>query len=186
MKKCLRSNTSIWDCRNFKKVISKAQSLLSRSSCDGRSWQSYHGLGAAFNKLNQYQRAVDAFKKSLAIKESWQSYQGLGAAFNKLNQYQRAVDAFEKSLSIKKSWQTYMYLGDALNEAGESEKAILAAKSLYASNTNLGHINIDPLMGEKEGVFARRDSIEDLTHALLRNNFSFYPSFYSEDNSIQF
>ncbi len=145
------------------------------------SAEQYYQLGVQEYQKSNLQRAVDAFNRSLAIKKSWQSYRGLGTALNGQKQYQKAIDAFHKSLAIQKNWQSYQGLGIALNKLCESKKAALAAKEFFALKPNLGHINIDPLAGEKEGVIAGQDLIKELANFLLRKNFSFYPSFFCQE-----
>ena len=55
----------------------------------------------------QYQQAIEAFNKALALHENWQSYQGLGSALFHTQQYQQAIEAFNKSLSVEEDIQSY-------------------------------------------------------------------------------
>ena len=164
-----------------KNKFQRAVEAFNKSLAIKKSWQSYHGLGTALNGLKQYPKAVAAFNESLAMKKNWQSYHGLGTALNGLKQYPKAVAAFNESLAIKKNWQSHQGLGFALNKLGESKRAVLAAKAFYASKKDAGNINIDPLVGEKEGVKVGRSIIEKLGNMLMHNNFSFYPSYFSQD-----
>lgn len=82
-----------------------------------------------FNKKN-YQGAIEAFKKSLALHENWQSYQGLGFALNSTNQHQQAIEAFNKSLALHEDWQSYQGLGLALGsirQYKQSHECIVAS-----------------------------------------------------------
>ena len=62
----------------YKAALSKYRSkefaesiiLFRQSLALNENWQSYQGLGLALNNIGQHEPAVDAFKKSLALKEN--------------------------------------------------------------------------------------------------------------------
>ncbi len=95
-------------------------------------------------KRGNYQLAIKAFNKSLALKEGWQSYQGLGWALYNTNQYDPAIEAFNKSLALKEGWQSYQGLGLALYNTNQYDPAIeafnksLALKEGWQSYQGLG------------------------------------------------
>jgi len=93
---------------------------------------------------NNYQAAIQAFNKSLALQEHWHTYQGLGWALLKTNQHQAAIDAFNKSLALKEHWNTYRGLGVALFQTNQHQAAIevfnksLALKEHWNTYQGLG------------------------------------------------
>jgi len=75
---------------------------------------------------NNYQAAIQAFNKSLALQEHWHTYQGLGWALFNTNQHQAAIQAFNKSLALQEHWHTYLGLGAALIITNQNKAAIQA------------------------------------------------------------
>ncbi len=70
-----------------------------------------------------YEGAIEAFRKSIAIKEDWSSYQGLGWLLLKTNKSQEAIDTFGKSIKLKEDWNSYRGLGSALFNTNQFEAA---------------------------------------------------------------
>jgi tetratricopeptide (TPR) repeat protein len=50
-------------------------------------------MGVAYNKLKEYQNAIDACKKAIEIKPDYhEAYNTMGVAYNGLGKYQEAID----------------------------------------------------------------------------------------------
>ena len=71
-----------------------------------------------------FDKAIDAFNKSIALRDDWRSYQGLGFALGETQQYQKAIDAFSKSIALHADWRSYQGIGFALFEIKQYKKAI--------------------------------------------------------------
>ncbi len=78
-----------------------------------------------------YQGAIEAFHKALAIKEDWNAYLGLGWALTYQQKFTSAIEAFQKSIALKEDWNSYLGLGYNLNKKNRYPEAIEAiSKSL--------------------------------------------------------
>ena len=95
-------------------------------------------------KREDYQGAVDAFRKSVAFKEDWNSYNGLGWSLFKTNQFTEAIYAFRKGLSIQEHWNLFKGLGWVLFNNSQFADAIdtfrhsIALKDDWSSFQGLG------------------------------------------------
>ena len=94
--------------------------------------------------MQEYQQAIDAFKKSLTLKEDWQTFQRLGYAFYCAKQFPQAVETLKQSLGLKKDFKSYQGLGWALNRCEQYQKAAdafrqsLSLKEDFKSYQGLG------------------------------------------------
>jgi len=82
------------------------------------------GKGFELLNANNYQAAIQAFNKSLALQEHWTTYQGLGSALLKTKQYQAAIEVFNRSLALHEDWRNYQGLGSALFKTKQYQAAI--------------------------------------------------------------
>ena len=87
-------------------------------------WNAYKDLGASLSRSQQFQAAIDAFNKSLALHEHWNTYQDLGWALFHTQQFQAAIDAFNKSLAHHEDWNTYKGLGSTHFHTKQYQAAI--------------------------------------------------------------
>ena len=169
---------AIHDYQNQK--YEKAVDNFNKSLALKQHWQTYQGLAWALHHTQKYKLAINAFCKSLSLQEDWQSYQGLAYALHKTQQYKLAVDAFYKSLSLQEDWQSYQGLTLSLTKIGKIGEATRTLQRFYRHHPSLGHIEVDPLMGEREEVCTTRELIANITKSLSSKLFSFYPSFQSK------
>ncbi len=59
-------------------------------------------MGAAYNKLTEYQQAINAYKKAIEIKPDYSdAYYNMGVAYNNLKEYQQAISACKKAIEIE-------------------------------------------------------------------------------------
>jgi tetratricopeptide (TPR) repeat protein len=59
-------------------------------------------MGVAYDKLKEYQEAIDAYKEAIKIKpDDHKAYCNMGVAYDKLKEYQEAIDAYKEAIKIK-------------------------------------------------------------------------------------
>ncbi len=89
----------------------------------------YNNLGVAFTNAGSYQEAVDAYKKSLAIKPDYEVYFNLGVACHKLGRWQEEEDAYKQCIKRKPDYAVaYLNLCITYNTLGRYQDAIAICK----------------------------------------------------------
>jgi tetratricopeptide (TPR) repeat protein len=100
--------------------------------------RSLNNLGAIYKNLGQYQKAIDFYQQSLAIKKQIGDRDGeatslnnLGLVYDYLGQYQKAIDFYQQSVAIAKQIgessieaRSLNNLGAAYDRLGQYQKAI--------------------------------------------------------------
>ncbi|MEL6580416.1 MAG: tetratricopeptide repeat protein [Cyanobacteria bacterium J06621_12] len=129
--------------------------------------ESYHQLGDALSKREDWQGAVQAYLQAIALKPefSW-SHNNLGDAYLKLDQCSEAVGHYRQAIALKSDFfWSYQNLGEALfklerwSEAVEAyQKAIVLDASFYWSHYNLGEC-LSKLFHWSEAVEAYQKAI---------------------------
>lgn len=108
--------------------------------------ESYFLLGDAWQKLQNYNEAVAAYRKSLSIKpDSKTTYQNLADIYRRLNRFAEAVEVIEKAVetfpddgSLDVDLSRYYSLADRSAEAvGAAEKAVKLLPNKPAALTSL-------------------------------------------------
>ncbi|MDZ8066340.1 MAG: tetratricopeptide repeat protein [Nostoc sp. DedQUE08] len=140
----------LWVCHNFlslrgyyadqvelyRQLVSKWEEIGDRENWNYRA--SLTSLGNAYNRLGQYQRAIEFFQQSLEISKEISDRNGegaslgnLGNAYNSLGQYQRAIEFYQQSLEISRETgnrnsegASLCNLGNAYNSLGQYQRAI--------------------------------------------------------------
>lgn len=93
----------------------------------------YHNLATVYYSLfsrsrdgNDYQRAVDNFKKAIELDPLHASpYNGLGIIYWQVGLFQEAIDCWEKAVSLQPDFDQALYnLGRAYLERGDKAKAL--------------------------------------------------------------
>ncbi len=88
---------------------------------------SYHGLGASYYKLEEWERALAAFERWVELEpDKGTAYSSIGWSLNKLHRYEEAVVAFSEALKLSKTASSYRGLGDSYHHLGEHDQALLA------------------------------------------------------------
>jgi len=88
--------------------------------------ESYHHLGDALSKKQDWSGAVQAFRQAIALNPhfSW-SYNNLADAYLKLNQYSAAVAAYRQAIALKPDFfWSYQNLGEALSKLEQWSEAV--------------------------------------------------------------
>lgn len=90
---------------------------------DGKPWIN---LGAVFNKMQQFQKAIDALRKGIAKeKKSAEAYYNLGLAYKGLNQLSMAVTAYRDAIKINSQMvEAHTNLANVLVEMKNYQQAI--------------------------------------------------------------
>jgi predicted O-linked N-acetylglucosamine transferase (SPINDLY family) len=88
----------------------------------------YNISGAAYKGLGQFDAAVEAYSKALAIEpENAQFYSHMGVVLQDQGKLEEAIEAYNKALAIKPDYaEAYNNMGNALKEQGKLEEAIEA------------------------------------------------------------
>ncbi|MEL6581106.1 MAG: tetratricopeptide repeat protein, partial [Cyanobacteria bacterium J06621_12] len=89
--------------------------------------ESYHHLGDALSKKQDWVGAVQAFRQAIALNPhfSW-SYNNLADAYLKLNQYSAAVAAYRQAISLNPDFfWSYQNLGEALSKLEQWSEAVV-------------------------------------------------------------
>ncbi|MDR0603621.1 MAG: tetratricopeptide repeat protein [Bacteroidales bacterium] len=96
--------------------------------------EEYFNLGNVYYDKGEYDNAIDAYKKTIALKpEDAAAYNNLGNAFDNKGEYDNAIDAFKKAIALKpETAETYYNLGNAYDNKGEYDNAIDAFKKSIA------------------------------------------------------
>ncbi|MFN5613511.1 MAG: CHAT domain-containing protein, partial [Pseudanabaena sp.] len=129
------------------------------------------GLGNAYYRLGQYQRAINFFQQSLAITKQIKDLNGesaslnnLGNAYYRLGQYQRAIDFFQQSLAITKQIgnlngesASLNNLGNAYESLGQYQRAIDFFQQSLTIKKQIGNLE-----GESNSLTNLGDAYERL------------------------
>ncbi|MFH1783168.1 MAG: tetratricopeptide repeat protein [Candidatus Omnitrophota bacterium] len=88
----------------------------------------YNNLGVIYAKEEEYEKAIDMFKKSVDVRYTYQDpYFNLGKAYNSTEQYVKAIEAYKKGMQFAKdkvSPITYHSIAFAYSKVGNIESAI--------------------------------------------------------------
>ncbi|MEW6237494.1 MAG: tetratricopeptide repeat protein [Candidatus Omnitrophota bacterium] len=90
----------------------------------------YYFLGAAYEKLGQFEKALEAYKQAIRLKpDIAEAHHGLGVAYEKLGQYEKAIEAYKQAIRLKPDYADAHYgLGVAYEKLGHYEKALEECK----------------------------------------------------------
>src|SRR4051812_20995603 len=82
------------------------------------------GLGSAYLHLGEWDKAEQALRKKLALKETAHHYVFLAVALHAIGQYQEAVESCKRALEIRPNYEeAYLNLGLALLKLSKKEEA---------------------------------------------------------------
>jgi tetratricopeptide (TPR) repeat protein len=102
---------------------------------DPYSTLAWFNLGAAYQGLKQYEKAVDAYEYCVAIDEQFEfAYRNLADAFMKLKQYENALEVLQKHLEIGKAEDVIF---EAMGYCWEKQKNYSLARHFYRQASKL-------------------------------------------------
>jgi tetratricopeptide (TPR) repeat protein len=85
----------------------------------------YHTIGVAYSEAGRHERAIDAYKRSLAKKENPSAYLGLAGTYKQQGEFENASANFAKVLELKPDSPNIMKLyADLLRENGKRHEAL--------------------------------------------------------------
>ena len=84
----------------------------------------YQQLGTAYQYLGDNDRALENYRKAIAIRESAPAYSNIGALLHQRGDFQGAADAYRHAIAIRpNAATTHGNLGDALSRLGQTAEA---------------------------------------------------------------
>ena len=110
----------------------------------------YQQLGTAYQFLGDNNRALENYRKAIAIRPSAPAYSNIGALLHQKGDFNGAVDAYRQAIAIRpNSAVTHRNLGDALsrlNLENEARTAYLEAIRLFEIDLNVNPKNARTLV----------------------------------------
>ena len=132
-----------------------------------RSADAWRYLGSAYRGLEQYDKAIQAYRKALRI-DPWDAaaWDGLGNAYRNLKQYDDAIEAHRLALRVDPEYAgAWVSLGDTYGDLRQYDKAIHAYEEALriepeyvAAWDSLGHVYSDLKQYEK-AIQAHREAV---------------------------
>jgi tetratricopeptide (TPR) repeat protein len=105
------------------------------SSSSGMTAQQYFDLGSKYMGAKDYEKALDAFKKSIAIAPSSDAYDALGDAHYLLEENDDALDAYLKAVQLNRNNSEAHYgLGITYSTLGIIDKSIASLREAVRLN----------------------------------------------------
>ncbi|MGK7873644.1 MAG: protein kinase [Xenococcaceae cyanobacterium] len=98
---------------------------------DPNSFEAWHNLGQAYQKIGKIEEAIAGFKKAIEIGEerSYITWNDLGRLYYQLKEYQKAIDAYNQAIRIKPDYiPALIGRGNVQNYLQEYEDAIESFK----------------------------------------------------------
>lgn len=130
-------------------------------------------LGALYDKMGHYQRAVEMISKCLEIAPPKAIHLcRLGMTFNNMGETARAIDSYERAIALDPHWtDAYVHLSHLLFNAGNLSKAeSICRKGLLANIENASIYQILGLILVKKRQFDESIAAHSKALSLLPNN----------------
>jgi tetratricopeptide (TPR) repeat protein len=94
----------------------------------------YYNLGLAYEDLEQYENAVQAFQEANRIKPDYETYNSLGRVYNSMKKYQEALDSLQKSIKLNpENHYAHYNLGLTYEGLSNMKMTSLLTKKLFES-----------------------------------------------------
>lgn len=108
---------------------------LQLTEVDPYSTLAWFNLGAGYQGLKQYEKAIDAYEYCVAIDEKFEfAYRNLADAFMRLKQYDNALEVLQKHLEIGKAEDVIF---EAMGYCWEKQKNYSLARHFYRQASKL-------------------------------------------------
>lgn len=112
--------------------------------------EAYIAQGDKYREAKDYAKAVDAYKKAIALEPSAYAYNNLGLAYYDMEQFSEAVASFQQAIRLKPNVALYRQnLGGAYLEMGRKEDAL----QVYQELLKLDQVKAKALHKEIEAWF---------------------------------
>jgi tetratricopeptide (TPR) repeat protein len=86
--------------------------------------QGFQQLGTIYQTLGDPGRALENYRKSIAVRPSWGAYNNLGALYHTGGQYEKAIEAYQQGIALRPNIAAgFRNVGDALTRLGRPEEA---------------------------------------------------------------
>jgi tetratricopeptide (TPR) repeat protein len=145
------------------------------SNPTGGSADAYIAQGNKYLNAKQYAKAVEAYKKAIALQPSAGAYNGLGLAYDGLEQYPNEVAALQQAVRLKSDDALLRFnLASAYVSTEQFEEAIGALRESLRLKPNdadatylLGIAYVE--MGRKEEALQVLKTVQRLAPAMAKN-----------------
>jgi tetratricopeptide (TPR) repeat protein len=103
----------------------------------------YVNIGAIYNDMGQYEKAIDPLKKSIAIRASYPGYVNLGMAHQGLRRWADAVNSYQEAIKLDpQEYVTWGNLGAALYYGGQKDASVQPYRK--AIELSLEELKVNP------------------------------------------
>lgn len=108
------------------------QELVNKDPYNALAW---FNLGAAFQGLKEYEKAIDAYEFCVAIDEKFEfAYRNMADAYMRLRWYEKAIESLEKNLELGKPEDVIF---EAMGHCFEKKKDFNRARHFYRQAVEL-------------------------------------------------
>ncbi len=128
------------------------------------------GLGNAYARKGEYDKAIEEYEKALALNPTHvEAHNNLGNAYLSKGKYDKAIEEYEKALAGNPSLvEAHNNMGNAYARKGEFDKAIEAFEKALVSNPT--HVEAHNNLGNAYMIKGKYDkAIEEYEKALALN-----------------
>jgi len=105
------------------------------------NFSGYQQLGTAYQYLNDNDRALENYRKAIALRQSAPAFSNIGTLLLQRGDFAGAVDAYRQAIAIRpNAATTHRNLGDALSRLGrtdEAKRSYLEAIRLFETDLKL-------------------------------------------------
>lgn len=120
-----RQTNKLFDEGNYRGALQNYQKLLERNP---NNFNALFNIGLCFKKLKQYEVALNAFKKALALKHDANVYGNIGDICLYLKRNEEALEAYKEVIRIDPKIDCYTNLGLSYARLGHTSAAIESYK----------------------------------------------------------
>jgi len=162
-KEQIDSVISILSIGNFQEALEKTL-ILSQKYPDKSL---LHNIsGACYQGLEQFETAVEYYKKAIAINPSYyKAHYNLGGVLHNLGKLNTALESFEKAISIEPNYaEAHNNIGNLFKELGQFDNAIKSFRKAIEIKPNYleAHYNIGRTFQDQDNMEAAISSYEEV------------------------
>lgn len=116
----------------------KLRLIGKKSTVDNRTWEDWFDAANRFEDILAFDKAEDAYRKSLAMKPTFEAWFNLGNVLDKQNRphdaitcYERAIEFADSEAAVECAWNN---MGVLLQDFGRNEEAARAYRQAIRIN----------------------------------------------------